>query len=65
MYSLIAVGSPKKENLPKEVDNTQKIVNVLKVTFNNAFLQIGGDETVGKGFVKVRAGVLTGGHKGN
>ncbi|CUX77818.1 type III-B CRISPR module RAMP protein Cmr4 [Thermococcus chitonophagus] len=58
MYSLVAVNNPKvkKNELPDCLNGDNpagKIAKILQTTFNSAFLQIGGDETVGKGFVKV------------
>jgi CRISPR-associated protein Cmr4 len=49
MYSVIAVGKLRK-NAKLSVDN---IVNEV-VNFDGKFLQIGGNETVGKGFVKLK-----------
>lgn len=49
MYSVIAIGKPRKEGADN-IDIKQTLNNV----FNNSFIQLGGDETVGKGFVKIK-----------
>ncbi|AEH24488.1 type III-B CRISPR module RAMP protein Cmr4 [Pyrococcus yayanosii] len=54
MYSMIAIANPRVKNPPKEVNSPKGIARKLIEVFNNRFLQIGGDETVGKGFVKVK-----------
>ncbi len=51
LYSVIAIGKPKKSvNGLSSADETANELN----KFNNCFLQVGGNETVGKGFVKVK-----------
>lgn len=51
LYSTIAVGEPKKEN--EALKSAEDILKELNSFFSrNNFLQIGGDETVGKGHVK-------------
>jgi CRISPR-associated protein Cmr4 len=66
LYSVIAIGKPRitakddeskilQSLNAKDMDEAvDKIADKLTATFNDSFLQIGGDETVGKGFVKVR-----------
>jgi len=51
LYSVIAIGKPKKEvnGLKTSDDVKEELPN-----FNNKFVQIGGNETVGKGFVKIK-----------
>lgn len=49
LYSVIAIGKPRREGA-----NNINIKQVLQNVFNNNFIQLGGDETVGKGFVKIR-----------
>ncbi len=60
MYSVIAVGEPRRKSVPKEANSASEIFDLLKDNFNDTYLQIGGDETVGKGFVKVITGDLDG-----
>ena len=51
MYSIIAVRKPRGGKL----GSTEDVVKELKDFFKeNPYLQVGGDETVGKGFVKVK-----------
>jgi len=47
LYSLIIIGRPKKEN--ETIKTAEDIANELKKNFNEKLVQIGGDETVGKG----------------
>ncbi|ALM76266.1 type III-B CRISPR module RAMP protein Cmr4 [Thermococcus barophilus] len=54
MYSVIAIANPRVKNPPEEVSTADGIARKLAEVFNGKFLQIGGDETVGKGFVKVK-----------
>ena len=55
MYSVIAVSKPKKEH--RELKNAESIVNELENFVEEVnYLQIGGDETVGKGFVRLSLG---------
>jgi len=65
MYSLIVVSEPKvsMDKLPPELgaEPVEKIAGILGDVFNGSYLQIGGDETVGKGFTKVSAVCLEGG----
>lgn len=51
LYSVIAVGKPRKA-----VNGLSSAEDIIKEfeTFNNKFVQIGGNETVGKGFVKLK-----------
>ncbi len=51
LYSVIAVGKPRKEIDGLSTD--EDIIKELK-TFDGKFIQIGGNETVGKGFVKLK-----------
>ena len=51
LYSVIAIGKPRKSL--NDLKNSDDIFDKLK-KFDNTFLQIGGNETVGKGFVKVK-----------
>lgn len=54
LYSTIAVGKPKKDY--EGLKSAEDILKELNTFFStNNFLQIGGDETVGKGYVKVKA----------
>ena len=52
MYSVIAIGKPKNK-VPKEVREAENIARILRDVLRGRYLQVGGDETVGKGFVKV------------
>jgi len=65
LYSVIAIGKPRlqgKNEIEKILKSLgakdmEEVVNKIAeelATFDNSFLQIGGDETVGKGFVKVK-----------
>jgi len=51
LYSLIAVGKPRKSI--NGLSTANDIVEELKV-FEGKFVQIGGNETIGKGFVKLK-----------
>ncbi|ASJ09262.1 type III-B CRISPR module RAMP protein Cmr4 [Thermococcus siculi] len=53
MYSVVAVAKPRKSDSNATVGG---ITNTLVETFDGGFLQLGGDETVGKGFVKIKLG---------
>ncbi len=55
MYSIIAVGRPRRGVVPEKVSSSESIAKILKSIFDGVYLQIGGDETVGKGFVRVAA----------
>ncbi|HIH73373.1 MAG: hypothetical protein XD43_0035 [Thermococcales archaeon 44_46] len=50
LYSVIAVGEPRKKI--EGLSTADKIISKLN-TLNGKFVQIGGNETVGKGFVKL------------
>jgi len=52
MYSTIAIGKPRNK-VPKEVREAENIAQILRDVLRGRYLQVGGDETVGKGFVKV------------
>ncbi|WP_456321297.1 type III-B CRISPR module RAMP protein Cmr4 [Palaeococcus sp. (in: euryarchaeotes)] len=52
LYSVVAIGKPRKEN--SKVGDAEKVAKALMSSFSDVFLQIGGNETVGKGFVKVK-----------
>jgi len=56
MYSVILVNDSRKKD---STVNAGTLARELRDSFNGKFLQVGGDETVGKGFVKVS--VLEGG----
>ncbi len=52
MYAVIAVSKPRKEHA--ELKDAESVASELKEFIKDAsYLQIGGDETVGKGFVKL------------
>jgi len=51
LYSVIAIGKPRRDI--DKLSTADDIVRELKV-FNGRFIQVGGNETVGKGFVKLR-----------
>ncbi|WP_457548466.1 type III-B CRISPR module RAMP protein Cmr4 [Archaeoglobus sp.] len=51
LYSVIAIGKPKKEI--NGLSTAEDIVEALNI-FHGRFLQVGGNETVGKGFVKLK-----------
>ena len=51
LYSVIAIGKPKKEI--DGLKTSDDVKNELQ-KFKDKFVQIGGNETVGKGFVKVK-----------
>ncbi len=51
LYSVIAIGKPKKEI--NGLSTAEDIAKTLS-TFDGQFLQVGGNETVGKGFVKLK-----------
>lgn len=48
-YSVIAIGNAKKGDMSAE-----DIKDELSRVFGDTFLQIGGDETIGKGFVRIK-----------
>ncbi|ALV63531.1 CRISPR-associated RAMP Cmr4 [Thermococcus sp. 2319x1] len=51
LYSVIAIAKPRGG----ELKTAEEVSNILENFFkNNRFLQIGGDETIGKGFVKIK-----------
>ena len=52
MYSMIVIGKPRGKNVLKEVNRSESIAQILKYVFSGVYLQVGGDETIGKGFVK-------------
>lgn len=51
LYSVIAVGKPRK--IINRLSTVDDIINELKI-FEGKFVQIGGNETVGKGFIKLK-----------
>lgn len=51
MYSIIAIGKPRKA--VNGLSTAEDVANELKI-FNDKFVQVGGNETVGKGFVKLK-----------
>ena len=51
LYSVIAIGKPKKP--VNGLSTADDVANALRV-FNGKFVQVGGNETVGKGFVKLK-----------
>ncbi len=51
LYSVIAVGKPRKEI--DELSTVDGVIQGLRA-FDSKFIQIGGNETVGKGFVKLK-----------
>jgi CRISPR-associated protein Cmr4 len=51
LYSIVAVGKPRKSTA--ELSTVEDVAKELTI-FNEKFLQIGGNETVGKGFVKLK-----------
>jgi len=51
MYSVVAIAEPRRQ--VSGVSSVGEIVRELK-KFNGKFLQIGGNETIGKGFVKLK-----------
>ncbi|NJF24410.1 type III-B CRISPR module RAMP protein Cmr4 [Thermococcus sp. Bubb.Bath] len=53
MYSVVAVAKPRKKESNVTVEEVEE---ALVKAFNGKFLQLGGDETVGKGFVKITLG---------
>ncbi|WP_010478235.1 type III-B CRISPR module RAMP protein Cmr4 [Thermococcus zilligii] len=60
LYSVIAVGKPRGGGLNSVADVERKLTEFFK---NNPYLQVGGDETVGKGFVKVKLTAVNGNGK--
>lgn len=54
LYSVLAISKPKKEvNGLKTSDDVKNALQVF-----SGFIQIGGNETVGKGYIKIRVGRL-------
>ncbi len=53
MYSLIAIGKPRKDGL-EELNDAGNIAKILTDVFSGIYLQVGGNETVGKGFMRVQ-----------
>lgn len=51
LYSVVAVAKPKKE--VNRLSTADDIIKELKV-FDGKFVQVGGNETVGKGFVRLK-----------
>ena len=51
LYSVVAIGKPRKA--VDGLSTAKDVANELKL-FNGKFVQVGGNETVGKGFVKVK-----------
>jgi len=65
LYSLILIPSARtlnlddlNEKLRNEIENlknyAEKIVKLFKILYDGRILQIGGDETIGKGFVRLK-----------
>lgn len=52
MYSVIAIGNSRKQGDGEKL-SADKICEELE-TFNDKFIQLGGDETIGKGFVVLK-----------
>jgi len=53
LYSVIAVGNPKVKGVG-ELETADEVKDKLGTFLNGKYLQVGGDETVGKGFVRVK-----------
>jgi len=68
MYSLLIVNEPRvsTDKLPTELgaEPVEKIAGILESVFNDSYIQIGGNETVGKGFTRVSVVRLEGGEDG-
>ncbi len=52
MYSTTAIGKPRGK-VPKDVSRSEDVAKILRDVLRGKYIQVGGDETVGKGFVKV------------
>ena len=53
-YSLVFADDPKNSN-SNSVKNVDEVIdNIQKLIDNNKVIQVGGDETIGLGFVKVK-----------
>jgi CRISPR-associated protein Cmr4 len=59
LYAALFVSKPRVGNAPNDLKDGTAVLNFVKICVDGKRLQLGGDSTVGRGFVKVR--LATGG----
>lgn len=54
LYATLFASKPRVNNAPPDLSDAQKVLDFVKNCIDGRRLQLGGDATVGRGFVKVR-----------
>lgn len=54
LYAVLFASKPRVDNAPEDLNNGTKVLDFVKKCVDGKQLQLGGDSTVGRGFVKVR-----------